>query len=150
MHPGRTFGGLSSRMSREPSRQVANNPCSVRAHASSAIVCLFCITLLPGCADQSYKKARMERDARIAKTAGGYAKYNASGFDRMSYVAGVSRKQRERQQQSLDATLKHIEETNQRDLKRWNDQQKNRQSWWNRIFKGKPEEIDGTFAKMTY
>ena len=130
--------------------QVANNSRGVRWHASLAIVSLFCITLFAGCADQRYKKARMERDARMTKLAGGYAKYNTSGFDRMSYVAGVSRKQRERQQKSLDATLKHIEETNKRDQKRWNDQQKNRQSWWNRIFKGKPEEIDDVYAKMTY
>lgn len=131
-------------------RQVANNSRGVRGHASLAIVSLFCFTLFAGCADQRYKKARTERDARLAKVAGGYTKYNSSGFDRMSYVAGVSRKQRERQQQSLDATLKHIEDTNQRDQKRWNGQQRNRQSWWNRIFKGKPEEIDDTFAKMTY
>jgi leucyl aminopeptidase (aminopeptidase T) len=103
-----------------------------------------------GCNNAKYKSTRYERDRRMYGMATDYVAYNKAGPERMSYVAGVDRKVRQRQQESLDRTLKFIEDSSEREQARWDAQHKNRQSWFQRIFKGKPEQIEDTFAKMTY
>lgn len=108
------------------------------------------LTGVPACNSSKYKDKRYERDQRIYKMSTDYAAYDKAGPERMNYVVGVDRKVRQRSQDSLDRTLKYIDETSQRDQTRWDSQQKNRQSWWKRIFGGKPEQMEDTFAKMTY
>lgn len=105
---------------------------------------------LSGCDSTKYKSARYERDQRMYKMSTDYAAYNKAGPERMSYVVGVDRKVRARQQESLERTLKYIEDSSEREQARWDSQSKTRQSWFQRIFKGKPEQMEDTFAKMTY
>ena len=114
------------------------------AVAAVAAVALFA----PGCASPDAKAQQAGRQQRMQEYTAWYADYDANGPDRMRWLSELGDELRTRHDQQLDEMLKQIDETYERDKKRWKKNAGERGKWFNWLTEGNPDNIEKTWGQL--
>jgi hypothetical protein len=106
--------------------------------------------VLSGCSDPRFKQKQAIRDARIKHYLDDYAAHDAAGVDRMRQTVDLDRTLAEWRAENLTRTCGLVRTLHERDVRRWKEEEPLRKARIEALLRGKPDEIDDTYAKMVY
>lgn len=106
--------------------------------------------ILGGCSDPRFKKKQERRDARMARHLNNYATHDAAGVDRMRQTARLDERLSHQRAEHLTYTCGLFRALHERRVQRWQEDEPLRKARLEALFRGKPDEIDDTYAKMVY
>jgi hypothetical protein len=100
-----------------------------RTNPSTIWIVAFGFTVvLSGCSDPRFKQKQQVRDVRMARYLNDYAAHD----------------------ENLTRTCGLVRALHERDVRRWKEEELLRKARIEAILRGKPDEIDDTYAKMVY
>lgn len=108
------------------------------------------LVLLGGCSDPRFKQQQELRDARITRHLNDYAAHEAAGVDRMRETIDLAKRIEEWHAKNLTRTCGLVRSIHERDVRRWKEEESLRKERVEAVFRGKPEQIEDTYAKMAY
>lgn len=108
------------------------------------------VVVLSGCSDHRFKQKQAERDERITHHLNDYAAHDAAGVDRMHQTLELDKRLGEWHAENLARTCGLVRTIHERDLRRWKEEEPLRKAHIEAILRGKPEQIDDTYAKLAY
>jgi len=79
-----------------------------------------------------------------------YAAHDAAGVDRMRQTLDLDAALNQRRTEHLTHTCGLVRALHERDVRRWKEEEPLRKARLEALFRGKPGEIDDTYAKMMY
>ena len=111
---------------------------------------LWVFVVFSGCGDPRFKKSQELRDARIARHLNDYAAHEAAGVDRLRQTIELANRLEKVHAENLTRTCGLIRSIHEHDVRRWKDEESLRRDRLQALLRGKPEQIDDTFAKIAY
>ena len=108
------------------------------------------VAALGGCTDPRFQKQQAVRDARMAHHLNDYAAHDAAGVDRMRQTLDLDAALNQHRAEHLTYTCGLVRKVHERDVRRWNEEAPLRKARLETLLRGKPDEIDDTYAKMMY
>ncbi len=108
------------------------------------------LALAGGCNRPVWDQKSEERMANIHNHASWYTDYNAAGSERMESTAGLIRKRRSYHEEHLEQTSDMVRKEMESDENRWHDEQPKRRAFARQQWRGNPDTIPSTWAKMVY
>ena len=122
-----------------------------RTNPSTILWVAFGFTVvLSGCSDPRFKQQQNRRDARMARYLNDYAAHDAEGVDRIRQTVELDKTLAEWHAENLTRTCGLVRALHERDVQRWKEEEPLRKARIEALLRGKPEEIDDTYAKMVY
>ena len=106
--------------------------------------------VLGGCSNPRFKQKQERRDARMARQLNDYAAHDAAGVDRIRQTLDLDATLNQRRAEHLTYTCGLFRALQERDVQRWKEEEPLRKARLEALFRGKPDEIDDTYAKMAY
>ena len=107
--------------------------------------------VLGGCIDPRFKQKQERRDARMARQLNDYAAHDAAGVDRIRQTLDLDATLNQRRAEHLITyTCGLVRTLHERDVRRWKEDAPLRKARIEALLRGKPDEIDDTYAKMVY
>lgn len=108
------------------------------------------ILAAPGCRSPEYKAARAERDERMRKTIAWQREYNARGPDNIRKVGALIETHERDHDENLRYTLQWIKDIDRRRSEKWTRDADRRNTFYRRMIKGDPDNIEPSFARIAY
>jgi hypothetical protein len=106
--------------------------------------------ILSGCSDPRFKQKQNRRDARITRHLTEYAAHDAAGVERMRQTVELDKELSRQRAEHLTRTCGLVRALHERDVRRWKEEEPLRKARLEALSRGKPDEIDDTYAKMVY
>ncbi len=123
----------------------------VRTNKFTYLTAAFGIAVvLSGCSDPRFKQNQQVRDTRMARYLNDYAAHDAAGVDRIRQTVELDKTLAEWHAENLTRTCGLVRTLHERDVRRWKDEEPLRKARIEALLRGKPDEIDDTYAKMVY
>jgi hypothetical protein len=107
-------------------------------------------TAVGGCHDPRHVKQSEIRRQRIDQHVRQFRDYDAAGPERVQQTLDLQSQLREYHQESLNSTVATTRRLHERKVQKWESDRELRRERAHRYLRGKPEEIDDTWAKMVY
>ncbi len=124
--------------------QARTNPSTI------LIVALGFTVVLSGCSDPRFKQKQDHRDARMARHLTDYAAHDAAGIERIRQTVELDKRISRQRAEHLTYTCGLFRALHERDVRRWTEEEPLRKARLETLFRGKPDEIDDTYARMAY
>ena len=122
-----------------------------RTNRSAILVATFGIAVVvSGCGDPRFKQKQEVRDARITRHLNDYAAHDAAGVDRMRQTLDLDQRLAQRRAEHLTRTCGLVRALHERDVRRWKEEESLLKARLETILRGKPDQIDDTYAKLVY
>ena len=119
--------------------------------ATKTILGLLAIAFsLGGCGDPRLAKSNEIRRQRIERHVKQYGDHDARGAERMKKTLEVDKTLRKERERSLSDTYALFRKLHRRDVQRWHNERDIRRERVRNQLRGKPKEIEDTWAKMIY
>ena len=106
--------------------------------------------VLGGCSDPQFKQSQNRRDARMTRLLTDYAAHDAAGVERIRQTAELDQRLSRQRAEHLTYMCGLVRTLHERDVHRWNEEEPLRKARLEALFRGKPDEIGDTYAKMMY
>jgi hypothetical protein len=106
--------------------------------------------VLSGCSDPRFKQKQEVRDARMARHLTDYVAHDAAGVYRMRETLELDKTLAKRRAEHLTRTRDLFRTLHERDVRRWREEESLRKARLETLLRGKPDQIDDTYAKMVY
>ncbi len=103
-----------------------------------------------GCSDPRFKQKQSQRDDQMRSLVTEQAKRAWERENRLSEFHSFHQKRSKTHAEHLQQSWNLIEQRYAKRLKAWSEQAPRRREFTQRVLKGKPQEIDDTWAKMIY
>lgn len=103
-----------------------------------------------GCNDPRFEKQSEIRRQRIEHHVRQYRDHDAAGPERIRETLDLHEKLRKSHEASLNKTYALYRQLHERDVERWRGERDLRRERAIEQLRGKPEQIDDTWAKMVY
>jgi len=122
-----------------------------RTNRSAILAAAFGVAVvIGGCSDPRFKEKQYRRDVRTARHLKDYAAHDAAGVERIRETARLDKKLSRERAEHLTYTCGLFRRLHERDVQRWKEEEPLRKARLEALFRGKPDEIDDTYAKMAY
>jgi len=105
---------------------------------------------MSGCHDQRFVKQSEIRRQRIEHHVRQYSEHDAAGPERIQKTLDLHEKLKKSHEISLKKTCALCRKLHERDVERWRGERDLRRERTHQHLRGKPEQIDDTWAKMVY
>jgi len=79
-----------------------------------------------------------------------YASHDAAGVDRIRETVRLDKRLNQQRAEHLTYTCGLFRALHERDVQRWKEEEPLRKARLEALFRGKPDEIDETYARMAY
>lgn len=119
-------------------------------HSDIFAAAFWIVLILGGCSDPRFKQSQEVRDARITRHLNDYAAYDAAGFDRMRQTIELADRLEKVHAEKLTRTCGLVRAIHEHDVRRWKEEEPLRKERLQALLRGKPEQIDDTYARMAY
>lgn len=122
-----------------------------RTNRSTILAAAFGVAIvLVSCSDPRFKQRQERRDARMARLLTDYAAHDAAGVERVRQTVELDKRLSRQRAEHLTYTCGLFRALQERDVQQWKEEEPLRKARLEALFRGKPDEIDDTYAKMAY
>ncbi len=125
----------------------------IRSRTDQLILLTFVLSVvnfLSGCSDPRFKQKQGQRDARMAYWLDAYATHDAEGTDRIDQTLALKEQLDQSRAEHLTYTSDLVQTRYDMRHRRWHEQTPLRRDRVAAYFRGKPERISDTWAKIAY
>lgn len=123
---------------------------AVSRYRSRVLFVVGCLCAVSGCSNQLFRQRQAIRSERIEHHLSRFAAHEAAGCDRAGRTIDRLETAADYRAEHLGRTAAMIHNGHERRVERWESQAARRRAFFARQFRGNPEQIDETFAKMFY